>query len=517
MCMSTVIAMTACGGTTSSSGESKDVVVEDDSTLVKKVLLPLPDTAYKSAEIVKYRIDVPDTTISGDINSLVDLYADTPGTFTFRKGGMRQADFGGVINGTPSEISVDWEFITDIDNRETKMGTWGGGSGWTGQPLYVNWPDSILKKFAHAGINCPNQEIIVGSLASKVYFIDYNTGKKSRPAVDVFNPIKGTISLDPTLNGNLYVGQGIPATKPFGSLVIDLYKGMVTHTIPQDPKAQRGWQAYDSSPIRVGQFLFWPGENGTIYKYMISPGTLQLHSALRYTVDARAPGVESSMAVYLNYGYISDNRGNIICLNLNTMKPVWRSSTGDDTDATPVIGIENGHPFIYVGSEIDLQDVGNATFLKVDGITGETVWNSKIPGRRINRDDKHFDGGFYATALLGTGDCKDLVFSNCVTNEKGQSGDFVALNRMTGKIVYRTRLKYYAWSSPVSLIDSKGKMYIVTGDCSGNIYVIEGLTGKILLSKRIGNNFESSPVIIPGTSSLVVGSRGNSIFKITIK
>ena len=123
MCMSAVIAMTACGGTASSSGESKDVVVEDDSTLVKKVLLPLPDTAYKSAEIVKYRIDVPDTTISGDIKSLVDLYADTPGTFTFRKGGMRQADFGGVINGTPSEISVDWEFITDIDNRETKMGT----------------------------------------------------------------------------------------------------------------------------------------------------------------------------------------------------------------------------------------------------------------------------------------------------------------------------------------------------------------------------------------------------------
>lgn len=58
-------------------------------------------------------------------------------------------------------------------------------------------------------------------------------------------------------------------------------------------------------------------------------------------------------------------------------------------------------------------------------------------------------------------------------------------------------------------------MFIVTGDCSGNLYIINASDGKIITSKRIGSNFESSPVVIG--NSLVIGSRGNSIFKITLK
>lgn len=518
VCFPIAAAMQSCGN----GGSTAHVAVSGNDSLSAstdepEVIEPLPDTAYSSADIVKYRIENADTTLSGEINSLADMYVNTPGAFTFRKGTLRQADFGGKIADAPTDIVVDWEFKTELDNRSTSTGTWGGGSGWTGQPLYVHWPDTCIAAFRKAGISCAVDEIMVGSLASRVYFIDLATGKASRRAIDVHNPIKGTISLDPTLNGNLYVGQGIPAERPFGALVIDLYKAAITHTVAEDPKAQRRWQAYDSSPVRVGQFLFRPGENGTIYKYMVGTGTLKLHSALRYTVNGAAPGIESSMAVYRNYGYTADNRGNVLCINLNTMKPVWRSTTGDDTDATPVLVIEHNHPYLYVGSEIDLQDVGYATFLKLDALTGATVWEAKIPGRRVNLDTKHFDGGFYSTALPGEGDCQDLIFANCVSNEGGQTGDFIALNRADGSIVYKTRLRYYSWSSPVSLMDNKGKMYVFTGDCAGNAYVIDGRSGRIIVRKHIGNNFESSPVVIPGTATVVIGSRGNSIYRLSIK
>lgn len=88
------------------------------------------------------------------------------------------------------------------------------------------------------------------------------------------------------------------------------------------------------------------------------------------------------------------------------------------------------------------------------------------------------------------------------------------MDRATGKIVYETKLKYYAWSSPVGFLNEKGEMFVVTGDCTGNLYIINGLSGAIMASQRIGANFESSPVVVG--NKLVVGSRGNSIFKISI-
>ncbi len=197
------------------------------------------------------------------------------------------------------------------------------------------------------------------------------------------------------------------------------------------------------------------------------------------------------------------------------MKPVWAYKLGDDTDATPVLAVEDGIPYLYVGCEIDLQDAGSAKFVKLNALNGKEVWRTMIEGKRMNIGKKHFDGGFYSSALLGSGDAEGLVFANCVKNTKGQNGAFVAMDRKTGNIVYETPLKYYAWSSPVGFLNEADRMFVVTGDCTGNMYIINAKDGKIITSKAIGNNFESSPVVIG--NSLVVGSRGNAIFKISLK
>lgn len=510
--------MAACSGRNSSTGASADSDSLASEELQKQIVQHLPDTSFASAEAVKYNVENPDSAISGKIDNLGNLYADTPGAFTFRKDEMRNASFGGTVKGCPKDIAVDWEFTTAIDDRDTKFGRWGGGTGWTGQPLYVEWPDSCIRRFKQAGTvnaNFGKEEIIVGSLSSNIYFINYRTGKATREPIPTVNPIKGTISLDPTLNGNLYFGQGVPAERPFGARVVDLYKHEVTHEVNEDPKALRHWGAYDSSPVRVGQFLFRPGENGTLYKYTVGTGTLKLHSAMRYTVNGAAPGIESSMSVYKNYGYFGDNAGNVICVNLNTLKPVWRYDLKDDIDGTPVVAEENGIPYIYVGCEIDKQKEGFAYFAKINGLDGKLIWESKLPGKRFDIDNKHFDGGYYATALVGTGNCSDLVFCNVVSNLDGQKGDFVALSRKDGSVAYSTRLRYYAWSSPVGFLNEKDELFIFTCDCAGNAYIIDGRKGDIITYKHIGNNFESSPVV--HGSSLVVGSRGDKIFKLTLK
>lgn len=503
--ISCLIILTGCsskGGSTQPAEDGTDSV----ATVIEKIaeIAWLPDTAYPSAMDVVYSLEIIDS-VDGHISSLKDLYADAPGTFTFRKGLKRQADYRGRIKGEPTDVRVDWSYQT---NRST---IWGGGSGWTGQPLYVEWPDSCLQS---QNVKA-KKEIIVGSLDGTVHFIDYADGKQSRKPVGNGNPIKGTISLDPTLNGNLYVGEGVPDTIPFGAYVIDLNQHKLNHFWGPDPKAPRRWFAYDSSPLRIDRFLFRPGENGCFYKFVISPGNLRLQSALRYTVDGVAPGIESSMAVYANYGFVADNRGNVIAINLDTMKPVWLVRLGDDIDSTIVLEVEEDTPYIYACTEIDKQGMeGKATFAKIRATDGTVIWTRKFDGCRAENNSKMFDGGFYATPLLGTADCNELIFNSLVLNTNRQNGEVVALNRKTGETLWSAPLPYYGWSSPVSMTSDDGKMYLIVGDGAGNINIFSGIDGRRIVSKNIGHNFESSPVVID--SAMVVGTRGQSIYRLTV-
>lgn len=514
----------SCTGNKTANGNDRDSTADSitaDSLAALKeaeTLSMLPDTAFESTSLVKFRVDTYCDSVDSVINDLHSLYDGKPGVFAFRGSPSRQADFGGKVKGRPDTIIVDWKFITAFDTCKTKFGVWGGGSGWTGQPLYVNWPDSMVRKFKDAGVagsEFRNKEIIVGSLCHNVYFIDFETGTPSRNHVDAGNPIKGTISLDPTLNGNLYVGQGVPAKRPFGHMVVDIKRGEISKFVPEDHRAARGWGAFDSSPIRVGQFLFWPGENGSLYKYICKDGDIQLHSVLRYTRNGAAPGMEASISIYRNYGYTADNHGNVLCINLNTMRPVWCFENGDDTDASIVVCEEDGKPYIYTGCEIDRKESGVSYFRKLDALTGKLVWEATTPGQRVNIETKHFDGGFYASPLPGKGNCENLIFTNCVTNIDGQNGEFIAIDRTSGEVVYRTKLKRYAWSSPVGFLNENGEMFIFTGDTYGHVYLINGADGKIIYTAHIGDNFESSPVVID--NHVVVGSRGRSIFKMTIQ
>lgn len=504
--------VSACG---SAQSESVPSPVPTDSNLL------FPDTSYASVGIIVYQVDLFDSLIDGMPTNLDDLYGAAPGIFTFRGSAFRDAPFVGHVQGRPDTVSVDWCFSTGYDGRVTDYGVWGGGTGWTGQPLYVCWPDSCMERFrsesTHLTRHFSSKELIVGSLASRVYFIDFETGDSSRHSIAVHNPIKGTVSLDPTLNGNLYVGQGIPASRPFGAMVVNLFQHKVTDFYPQDRKAWRGWGAYDSSPLRVGNFLFRPGENGTIYKYSVVGDSLKLHSTLKFKKKGRnAAGMEASLAAYRNYGYISDNHGHVLCFNLATMQPVWCYDNHDDSDASPVLAIEEGHPFLYTGSEVDKQGAGCCYVVKLDALTGALVWEQRFDAGRGMMGEKKFDGGLFATPLLGRGNCEDMLFINVVTNAKpGMKGDFVALNRKDGSVCYRIQQKRYAWSSPVALLNENNEMFVFTADVQGRVYLYDAKRGETLLCQQVGLNFEASPIVVD--NHVVIGSRGRKIYRLTVK
>lgn len=508
----------ACTG--NGKAGASDAEQDSDSIAPAKTLsmeeLMLPDTAYASVSAVTYVVEEDDT-MPHPLQYFDDLYDRKDRVMTFRKNLKRNADFGGRLDGVPHNIEIAWSFSTPSGAAGS---TWGGGTGWTGQPLYAHWSEEEMKQFRD---NSPaltdafgEEEIMVGSLCGKAFFLNFKTGEQSRLPLDLHNVTKGTMSLDPEYM-NLYSGQGVSKGEPLGCQAFDLLTHERTFHM-SDSRAWRHWQAFDSSPIVVGGYLFWPGENGSFYKFERGKGGhLRRLTTLRYRVKGAAPGIESSLCVYRNYGFFGDNHGNIICVNLNTMKPVWHYDNHDDTDGTIVCKEENGTPYIYTACEVDKQG-GNGTchFLKLKALTGECVWECNIPCNRISLPSKTLDGGMYSTPLLGTGDCEDLIFANICRNSASPSrGELTAISTTDGSIRYTVPYGNFCWSSPVSLIAPNNQMYVVTGDASGNLYLIRGLTGEVIDKINIGTNFESSPIVVG--NAVVVGCRGNKIYKFVIK
>jgi len=464
-----------------------------------------------------------DESLPSRIASLADPYQGVEGILTYRGGHWRRAGFGGKVSASPTDIQIAWEYHTDYDATTTSLGTWGGGNGWTGQPLYIHWPDSvynrILAENQYLTPDFGKRELIIGSLCGRIYFLDPDNGKPTRQSIDAGNPIKGTMMLDPLMNGNLYVGQGVPNRQPFGMITADIFHNVVKLQYPPDNEAYRQWNAYDSSPIRVGDFVFRIGENGIIYKFYTENIQERLQAKMRYRVQGAksTPGAESSMAVYKNYGYFSDNNGNVICLSLNTLEPVWHYFNVDDSDATIVIEEQNGTPYIYTASEVDKQHGrGAARLVKLNGLTGAEIWTYEMMLNQVFTADNHFDGGFYATPLLGEGNCKHLLFINRVDNLNGtQGGHFIALNRKNGKLVYEKKLDCYSWSSPVGIMGPDNHQYVFTADTHGFVYLFDGLTGDMICKRLVGTNFESSPIVIG--NRVYIGSRGNQIFCLELR
>lgn len=453
-------------------------------------------------------------------------YNDSSGIFCFRGNAQRNKPSRGLLVSAPTSVRLDWTFETEMDTRVTEFGVWGGGSGWTGQPLIVKWPEKKRKNLFQLDSSFVSKpdftEVIIGSLCGNIYFLDFTTGKVTRPHLEINNPIKGTVSVDPRMNGLLYVGQGIPSGDRFGSYVFNMFTGKeLLFRNGRDLSARRQWGAFDSNPLidPVSGYWFQPAENGQIYKTRVGKnGHISDPVKFNYTVSKHPhPGLEASMGAFKNLGFFGDNGGNVFCLDLMTMRPVWLLDNYDDTDASMVIDTdEKNHPYLYIGNEVDKQgETGKAYIRKIDALTGKEKWNVQRTCRGSLIGGKANSGGVLATILPGKKAAKNLVFGIFSRLAANIGGEFVAIDKKTGKERYSIPMDAYSWASPVDLYDKNGNCYLFFTDVYGTIYLINGVTGKILFKKKLNYIFESSPVA--WDNRIVVGTRDKTIVSFVVE
>lgn len=501
--------------------ESEEVIQEDIEEIKREIkaidLTPNININYN------YEV-IGDKNICSDI-LFTDKYTDMEGITTFRGNNFRNSASYGISKISNKELSVKWKTTTSFSS-------WGGGAGWTGQPAIIKWNEDI-KSSMNIYDEFKNQEnfteVIYASLDGKIYFLDLQTGNLSRNTINVGNPIKGSLSIDSREIPMLYVGEGINESGITGFNIYSLIDGSSLYEINgYDETAYRGWPAFDSSALihTEKDIIIEAGENGILYimklntnydkennTISINPETLKYRY---YTGESYGRlGIENSVAAYANLLYFADNNGDIHCIDLRKMEPMWVIEGLDDIDATITIEDEEGTPYLYVGDEVDHQGTsGISTVRKLNGLTGEVIWKNEFDCESVVGADAT-NGGVLATNVIGKNNISDLVIFSLARYDGFNSGAIVAIDKETGEIVWKTKLNNYLWSSPVDFYDKDGNGYIIQCDSAGNMFLIDGNTGEILNTITLDANIEASPAIYE--DMIVVATRAGSIYGIEIE
>ena len=501
--------------------ESEEVIQEDIEEIKREIkaidLTPNININYN------YEV-IGDKNICSDI-LFTDKYTDMEGITTFRGNNFRNSASYGISKISNKELSVKWKTTTSFSS-------WGGGAGWTGQPAIIKWNEDI-KSSMNIYDEFKNQEnfteVIYASLDGKIYFLDLQTGNLSRNTINVGNPIKGSLSIDSREIPMLYVGEGINESGITGFNIYSLIDGSSLYEINgYDETAYRGWPAFDSSALihTEKDIIIEAGENGILYimklntnydkennTISINPETLKYRY---YTGESYGRlGIENSVAAYANLLYFADNNGDIHCIDLRKMEPMWVIEGLDDIDATITSEDEEGTPYLYVGDEVDHQGTsGISTVRKLNGLTGEVIWKNEFDCESVVGADAT-NGGVLATNVIGKNNISDLVIFSLARYDGFNSGAIVAIDKETGEIVWKTKLNNYLWSSPVDFYDKDGNGYIIQCDSAGNMFLIDGNTGEILNTITLDANIEASPAIYE--DMIVVATRAGSIYGIEIE
>lgn len=462
-----------------------------------------------------------------------DEYTSLEGITAFRGNNYRDTAAWGTRDVKEKKLEIVW---THDLGAITAEGSYWPGTGWTGQPLIVHWPEAERKI-----MNIKDElkekdlvEVIYPALDGNIYFLDLETGKPTRDKIEVGFPMKGTGMIDPRGYPILYTGMGINENNgkftEFKYNIFSLVDQKVLYSIfGRDPMAFREWGAFDASAMvdaKTDTFLE-VGENGLVYKVKLNTrydrdaGTIDIAPQItkfRYQ-DLENPeqGIENSPAFYKNYMYFCDNGGTFMCLDINTLKPVWTYHVGDDTDTTTVIEETSKGVFLYTANEIDKRSENNQSptatcnIRKFNALTGELIWQKDYECYY----QFYINGGSLGTPILGKDDISNLIiFPICFTGST-TDGKMVALDKETGEEIWTRDLKYYSWSSPVAFKSNDGKTYAVFCDFHGDLHLFDPKTGKDLDVVSLGSNIESSPAIY--NDMIVVGSYTPKIYGVRIK
>lgn len=481
-------------------------------------------------------------------------YTKVPGVLTFAGNNYRNSFSYGITSVTERKMYRIWE------QKIGQIDSW-TGTGWTGQPLIVQWPDKVREVLGVSDTYKTNTsfvEVIYPAMDGKIYFFDLETGAQTRDPINTGSVMKSTACLDPNGFPLLYVGDSIAGKTDSGlyTAYVHVYSLISNEEIyrfgKHDYFSYREWQAYDGSPLIIDDTLFYAGENGVLYSCKLNTafnaeeGTVTVNPEslvkYRYTgkgynkgdaAGKRWYGVESSIAGFRDWLFFADNGGRLQCVNANTYELEYVTDIGENADATVVVEEDYDADTIYLytagqayTADASLGDkIGYSWHKKINGLTGEIVWENKCPA---STGDENANGGTIATPHIGHGNIDDLVIyamdlavlqgDDDIDTEDTEpeedietgalGGRLIAYSKASGDVVWSVEQEGAGdyWASPVVVYDSEQRAYLIQCDRAGFVKLYDASNGSVLYSLDLGSRIDSTPAVF--NNYLVVGTRG---------
>ena len=451
-------------------------------------------------------------------------YTDVDGIVTFRGNNFRDTASYGNTQIKEGKITDLWTASTG--SITVGDATW-SGSGWTGQPLMEKWSKEAkqsMNMYDWAKEKDDLVEVIYACMDGYVYFLDLETGEPTREALFLGYTFKGSGALDPRGYPILYVGAGYDSNEGTARVfVVNLLDCSVMYTFGNnDSFSLRGNLSYFDSSALVDantDTLIYPGENGILYliklntSYDPAAGTLSIapdpvvkwhYYGTRTSVASYWLGMEDSAAIYDGYIFMSDNGGNLMCLDLNTLQLVWVQDILDDSNSSPVLSVEDGHLYLYISTSFRLGWRSNSTaevpVWKIDAETGEIIWQKSY---ECSSEDG-VSGGVQSTIAVGKEELSDYIYVTVARTGGQAEGVLACIDKNTGEAVWE-HAAAYAWSSPVCVYNPDGSGKVLYCNSTGHIYLLDGKTGEVLDCHQISEGvIEASPAVYQ--SYMVVGT-----------
>ncbi|MEG1633044.1 MAG: PQQ-binding-like beta-propeller repeat protein [Oscillospiraceae bacterium] len=465
-------------------------------------------------------------------------YTAVKGVTTFRGNNFRDSASYGTAKLESKTFDSDLWTVATASLTSPDGAVW-TGSGWTGQPLIVEWPKELrqhMNMYDWAKQADSLVEVIYATMDGYIYFIELTGGEYTRAPLYLGYTFKGSGSLDPRGYPILYLGAGYDSNQGKShAFIISLIDCSIMYEFgANDAFALRQWPMFDGAPLVDADTdkLIYPGENGIIYiitlgtQYDEAAGTVSVNPSKvvkwRYTGKRTTTytywlGMEASAIIWQSHLIIPDNGGNLMCLDLNTLTLDWVQDIQDDSNSTPVLELEDGHPYIYVSTSFHAgwrapeNGTADVPIWKIDAVTGEIVWSVSYKCHTVSG----VSGGVQGSIAIGKNNLSDLIFVPVARTPEGSTGVLVALDKKTGKEVWSVDTQMYSWSSPAVVYDENGDGYIIYCTSGFYIYLLDGRTKEKLDSMNIGGNIEASPAVYE--NYVVVGHRAQQIYGIRMK
>ena len=204
-----------------------------------------------------------------------------------------------------------------------------------------------------------------------------------------------------------------------------------------------------------------------------------------------------------------------MCLDLNTLQPVWVQDILDDSNSTPVLSVEDGHLYIYVSTSFHLGWRSSYTaavpIWKIDAETGEIVWQTDYECY----SEEGVSGGVQSTIAVGEQDLSDYIYVTVSRTGTSYNGVLACLNKKTGEMVWEHEA-VYAWSSPVCVYNSDGSGKVLYASCGGQMYLLDAETGSVHSQFALSDGaIEASPAVYENFA--VIGTRDCKIWGIELR